>query len=361
MTSQSLKSIFVTFLMFFSSSLFAQTPEEIINEIAENIQYKTGLNKELEFYKSLKQLEPLKGQIEGLGLYVMTYHKIYSSKGSIMGFRNALSKLEKYEDATPEELNAVVDEILIAAFRSANAGTVSPEYFKRIGKLLESINDLGGTWEDYVKLKYDAEGLPFLSFLDKLLKASKATETIEEMREKGKADAEKLLSNIVGLIPASAAPALVGPTGVFFTDLMEYEQKFWETSTQGLELIPDAIENGRVDQKKLKEITDKLNKLANEGPWTGQSGLDFINKVVEGIPLLGKLFKAFKSFWIPKACRPINCDCPALVDWGILAGAYIKECKSVEVSLKEQCNKTGKVEGVCHQVAAGPLAFPKSN
>lgn len=54
----------------------------------------------------------------------------------------------------------------------------------------------------------------------------------------------------------------------------------------------------------------------------------------------------------------INCDCGNL-EFGILTRQYRAECLAAENALKEQFQRTGRIEGTCNPVAQGPNASPK--
>jgi len=40
-------------------------------------------------------------------------------------------------------------------------------------------------------------------------------------------------------------------------------------------------------------VTDRIEGDAKKGPWTAQTGKDFLKKTAEGIPVVGKILKAF--------------------------------------------------------------------
>ena len=57
-------------------------------------------------------------------------------------------------------------------------------------------------------------------------------------------------------------------------------------------------------------------------------------------------------------CGAIDCDCDN-IEAGILTGPYVDECKASEAALKERCAAQGHIEGVCHETAQGPNAYPR--
>jgi hypothetical protein len=357
---KSLLYIFLFQLAFTNLSLADPKPvNEYVNNLVLEFQRTRGIQKEVLFYKSMPELMQYREQVEGIELLTSTYHMRFSSEGAAINFRQALLRLKELEKMEAKSALPIIDEILIGLFRLATSNPMQPEDWKKLGQVLERINEVGGAWDEYMKEKYGTTNTKMLSFLDNLLKYAKATNTLDDLRKTGEVNVKDFMDNIVGLVPNSVSISLNGPASVFFTDLLEYNQKMWKEPTDALNIIADGIESGQIDHARLAQVTERINKLAKEGPWSVKSGLDFFQKILEGLPVVGKLFKAIKGVWQYSVCRPINCDCAALVDWGILAGEYIKECKNHEKSIKDSCNKTGKIEGACHITASGPNAYPR--
>jgi len=46
------------------------------------------------------------------------------------------------------------------------------------------------------------------------------------------------------------------------------------------------------DHGKLREVSDDLERLGKEGPWTEETGIDFLKKTAEGMPVVGGFLKA---------------------------------------------------------------------
>ena len=56
--------------------------------------------------------------------------------------------------------------------------------------------------------------------------------------------------------------------------------------------VAEAIETGEMDHRKLREVSDNLKHLGKEGPWTEETGIDFLKKTAEGMPIVGGFLKA---------------------------------------------------------------------
>lgn len=129
--------------------------------------------------------------------------------------------------------------------------------------------------------------------IERASKWAKAGLTQEQLRERGDVNAKWFVKDMVDVIPPGLAPSLSSPASVFFNDLQNWNQKMWAATTDGLNLVSDAIQNGRLDQRRFQETSDRLQNLSDEGPWSLSSGIDFVKKAVEKLPGVGGILKAF--------------------------------------------------------------------
>jgi len=116
---------------------------------------------------------------------------------------------------------------------------------------LERLNNLGLGLGEYFKERFGADDPGTLKFAEKVLKAVKLTDTLAEMRKKGDANVGRFIDDTTAIIPKAAAPALTGPTEVYFRDLMKWTGGMWSSATEGMNIIGDGIGSGKVDTQRL--------------------------------------------------------------------------------------------------------------
>ncbi len=194
------------------------------------------------------------------------------------------------------------------------------------------------------------------TLIDNAIKTYKAGKALDDYVKGNDKDVSKIIGAFVDLIPASVSPAFSGPAGVAFGDLMTWNAGMWNQTTQGIDLINDAMRTGQLDQDRLGQITQQLKLLAGQGPWGSDTARKMIANLLDSFP---KLKALFNSLWPeqPKSnCDLINCNCGA-IEAGILTGGWRDACRQGEASLKAQCQASGVISGSCGD-PAGPGAFP---
>jgi hypothetical protein len=137
--------------------------------------------------------------------------------------------------------------------------------------------------------------------------------------------------------------------------VLDWNGEMLEASTEGIDLVADAIERGELDQEAYARVAERIEQLAGQGPWDGDTAKEFLKKWAENLPGVGKFIKAVWPADLPEQCQAINCDCDNL-DWGILTSAYQEECRNAEAGIIRQC-RIDKTQGACHPTASGPGAY----
>jgi uncharacterized protein YukE len=195
--------------------------------------------------------------------------------------------------------------------------------------------------------------------LDQIEQINEVYENLEDVAA-GDTDAiDDFVGGVMGLLPASLSPAFSGPAAIAFGDLMQWNGEMYDAAADGLDVVADAIETGRVDQDRLNQITNRLNNLSR-GPWGGDTAREFFRSWCDLLPALNDLCEQLvdeAGDAITGAnCAAIDCDC-ANVGGGLLAGPDRVTCEITQQDLRAFCAANGRIEGVCGP--AGPAAFPR--
>jgi tetratricopeptide (TPR) repeat protein len=254
----------------------------------------------------------------------------------------------------PEQLTEALGFFLDAAELNEQATPPSREDLYKLGEVAERLVAAGMAPGDLAGDKPGALGL-----LEKAIKVYKAILSSEELSDDDYPQRDRIVRDWIDLVSRDLSPILAGPAGAAFADAADWNGRMWDATSEGLGLVADAIERGELDMEAYQQVADRIERLANAGPWDSDTAHQFLKKWAEELPYVGKLLKAVWPEPVPEECRPINCDCDALVDWGLLAGPYIKECRGVEDGLKAECSRRREIVGVCHPTASGPNAFPR--
>ncbi len=262
--------------------------------------------------------------------------------------------MESFGTGEPEQLAEALSYFMDAAEMNAEATPPTREDLYKLGEIAERYTAAGMTPG---QLAGDKPG--FLGLLEKAIKAYKAILSGEELAEADYPQRDRIVRDWLDLVSRDLSPILAGPAGAAFADAVAWNGRMWDSTTEGLDLVADAIENGELDMEAYQQVAARIERLAAAGPWDSDTAHQFLKKWAEDLPYVGKLLKAVWPEPVPEECKPINCDCEALVDWGLLAGEYIKECRGVEEGLKAECSARREIVGVCHPTASGPNAFPR--
>jgi hypothetical protein len=129
------------------------------------------------------------------------------------------------------------------------------------------------------------------SLREQTARLNSALAAVEKSRSEG-AQYDKLVESAIDLLPIEQAPALQGPAGVVFRDLLSWTRKMWDSATDALNAIGDGIESGHLDESRISKASETIERLGQEGPWTEKTAIDSFKSSVENVPVLGKLLKA---------------------------------------------------------------------
>lgn len=227
----------------------------------------------------------------------------------------------------------------------------SREELYRMGEALDRLTAAG--------MSLDQLGIhaspAMLEWMESAVKLFKAGMSAEELANAEDPDRARIVRDFADLIPAELAPAINGPAMAAFADVLDWNGKLWDASTEGLDLVSEAISRGELDHEAYAALAERIETLSGQGPWDSDTAEEFLKKWAESLPGVGKLTKALWPESKPPECEPINCDCDNL-EFGILTGPYQDECRAAEAELLRQCRKTKQL-GSCHPTASGPGAY----
>lgn len=221
----------------------------------------------------------------------------------------------------------------------------------RLGEAWNGFLALGGTLKDLGPRQTKQVG----TIIDKAGKVFKAGKGIDDYLNNNDADVSKDVEDVLGLVTPGMSLPLAGPASVAFSDLMGWDASMFDKTTQGIDLLNNAIETGHLDQAKLAQLTQQIKTLAHQGPWGSSTAKSFLSKWMSNFPKLNKLLGALWPFDTNLQCHLINCDC-SNVEAGLLTKPYEEECKQSEERITKMCQETGMISGTCNP--GGPAAFP---
>lgn len=196
--------------------------------------------------------------------------------------------------------------------------------------------------------------------LDRATQLRDLRDNLEDIAE-GDTDAvDDFVEGVFDLLPTAAGPAFSSVVGDAFVDTMQWNAEMWDASTDGIDIVADAIENGRVDTERLRQVEDRLNDLRS-GPWGSDLARDAANRLCDLLPdavsgLCQDLFEEVAEIFEGETCEAIDCDC-GNVGSGLLAGPERVTCEIQQQDLQLFCQANNRIEGVCEP--GGPAAFPR--
>jgi hypothetical protein len=195
-------------------------------------------------------------------------------------------------------------------FDLSRSGPENPEGLYNLAKTIERLAAAGIGISELPWISSDASAL---RTIEQAAKWGKAGLDLAQLRETGMVNARRFTDDVLSALPPAIAPALASPAGKLFRDLMDWDQQMWSTSTDGLNLVSQAITTGKLDMAAYNKVAMRLQMLGQQGPWTTQSGIDFAKKMAEMVPGGGKLLKAL---WGGSSTSP---PAPA----GLAPGKYV--------------------------------------
>jgi hypothetical protein len=243
---------------------------------------------------------------------------------------------------------------LMAAYFSPESTPPTHKQLYKMGEALDRLNAAGMSLEELGIHATPA----MLGWMENAIKVFKAGLGAADLADDDDAEIDQIVRDLADLVPVAMGPAINGPAIAAFADVMDWNGELWDASTEGLDLISDAIERGELDQERYAAVAERIETLSGQGPWDGDTAREFLKKWAESLPGVGKLIKAVWPEPLPEQCGPITCDCDNL-DFGILTGPYQDECRAAERSLIKQC-RIDKSQGACHPTASGPGAYTPS-
>lgn len=206
--------------------------------------------------------------------------------------QDALSELAPGEDGsvTPENARSAGIMMVEGTAMLAGSGPENPSGLYALGKAVERMAAAGIGITDIAGGNAGAARA-----LEQAGKAVAAGASAAELAATGEADAKRFVDDMLNIIPTGASPALSGGAGKFFRDVVDWTKRMWDGSTLGLDVVTRAIETGKVDMAAYEKVSTDLQDLAETGPWGEPTGVDFVKRTAEEIPIVGKLFKALWS------------------------------------------------------------------
>jgi hypothetical protein len=252
----------------------------------------------------------------------------------------------------PENLEWAIDDLLASAYYNSSASPPTRKDLYKLGGALDRLNAAGMS----VSQIRDAAPPLIGELLDKAIKLYKAGLSADELANADEPERDRIIRDFLSLAPTSLNPQLGGPAGAAFADALDWNGRMWDATTDGLDLVADAIETGHVDMERHAAIAARIEALAAKGPWDGDTATTFFKQWATGLPGIGKFLKAVWPEPLPELCKPINCDCDHVMME--LFGEFRKACLATEAELISRCAEKKAISGSCHPTAQGPDAFP---
>lgn len=252
----------------------------------------------------------------------------------------------------PEALEWSAQEFLAGAYYNSRSSEPTRKDLYNLGKSLDRLNAAGMS---YAQIRGAVSPL-IVDLMDKALKLYKAGLSAEELVSSDAPERGRIVRDFIGLIPPGLSPALSGPGGVALSDALQWNGQMWDATSEGIDLVADAIATGRLDMGRHAAVAARIEALVTKGPWGGDTATTFFKQWATALPGLGKFLKAVWPEPVPEQCKAINCDCDNVTME--LFGEYRKACLAEQEMLLSKCIQSKVVSGACHITASGPDAFP---
>ena len=243
------------------------------------------------FRKILPSLKAAESSSPGLGVTDLAGRMTADAQAALLDEQAGLTAVGQLEAMPGSDTRFPKAEaaMIKPLFDLARSGPDDPEGLRDLAKAVERLAAAGIGISEIVGQNPDDYDL---KTIEKLAKLGKVGADLGTLATTGTVNAGKFTDDVLSALPPELAPALASPAGKFFRDLMDWDQQMWSTSTDGLDLVSKAIETGKLDTAAYDKIAQRLKALASRGPWTTQSGIDFVKKLAETLPVGGKLLKA---------------------------------------------------------------------
>lgn len=154
------------------------------------------------------------------------------------------------------------------------------------------VDDLSGLGIDIASFKNASvngeRGVATLRFFERIARGARAVSSASDLKAKDEQSARKFAQDWLRLLPAKAAPGYSGPASALVEDIVVWDAKMFDASTDGLATVRDAMKTGKLDQARVTQFENYLNDL-KKGPFTRDTLKRTVQEYVEDLPVLGKI------------------------------------------------------------------------
>lgn len=91
------------------------------------------------------------------------------------------------------------------------------------------------------------------------------------------------------MLPEGMAKGYSGPASALAQENIIWTRKMFEASTDALNVVRDAIRDGRLDLERLHPVEERMKAL-QKGPWTGDTVRHVVKAYVNDVPVVGPMF-----------------------------------------------------------------------
>jgi hypothetical protein len=239
------------------------------------------------FSGMLPDLRAAEATTPGLALGNLAGEMSADGMTAVLDEAKALDDLQAAsESGNPRKASiTVLPEVMRPMFDLARSGPDSALGLYALGLAVSEAEGEGLTEADILGPRPDPADLVTFT---KAMKAEEANPVAASLQRTSLKNAETFLIQVSGFVPKGLAPGLSSPTGVFFKDLINWDDDMWSSSTDALSLVSDAIQTGKLNLAAFDKISRHLEALGRQGPWSKQSGIDFLRRLTAGVPRVGR-------------------------------------------------------------------------
>ncbi len=262
---------------------------------------------------------------------------------------------------TPESYQQTVALFLLSASDLFDTGYVSARRLARFNTVLAGLDK----WAESLglpkidEIASETGGPKAEKLLKMLVWAENLGNSLDDRgREETAAHLDKRLKAFTDLVPATLLPAsTILP---FVRGNIRWTRQMFDNSSEGLDIVRNAIASGQVDRARLEKLLEQQRRL-QKGPWGVPEVQQFFLDLCAKLPAIGPFCKdLFASAGDalsqpPAVCRKIDCNCDG-IEAGLLTGPWRQQCRQEQADLLARCVRDGAISGRC--ITAGPGAFP---
>lgn len=268
---------------------------EIVDSVVSRVRKATAL-------KPSKRREVERSQLDRLERYEATLPGVKSLTGPTRAkidldeanrvTSNALKVLRRLDKGasgvTKEDIKALGKFILRSQSQIEATSPVNNGLLKEAYETVKKLNAKGINFLDL----FGVEDKGSLEYLQRLSGWADKVLTVQEMAERDRLDADTFIDEALSLIPEGLAPALQSPQAEYLKDLLKWDSKMFGKTTEALNVLSEGLESGDLNDDRLDQLINDIEKLGDEGPWK-DTGRSFIRKLVDKIPVLNKIVDLF--------------------------------------------------------------------